>query len=124
MTRGRDNAPRTGHDSRPAGDGPAPCASRFQALARALTDQLDAARRGRLERVAELAQRVDALLAGAREAGAALSDADRRRLLDLHGQVRLTLAQQQTELARRRERLKRGKRGARAYAASPGPRGG
>jgi len=117
VTRGRDG---TGA----AGDGPAPCASRFQALTRALTDQLDAARRGRLERVAELAQRVDALLAGAREAGPALSDADRQRLLDLHGQVRLTLAQQQTELAGRRQRLKQGKRGARAYAASGGAGGG
>lgn len=109
MTRDADDDGRTG--------GASPSAeATFHALATALTDQLDAARRGRVEEVAVLADRVDALLVEARAAGSALGDADRRRLLALHAQVRLALAQQQTELAARRDRLRAGKRGTRAYA--------
>jgi len=100
-----------------------PAGAVFGALAQALTDQLDAARRGRLEEVSALSQRVDALLAEARGARPALSEADRQTLLDLHGRVRLALVQQQTELAGRRDRLRRGKRSARAYAASSGAGG-
>lgn len=92
----------------------------LQTLARLLADQLDAARRGRLDGVARLAERVDACLADTRRAGVALSDADRRHLLDLHGRVRLALAQQQAEVGRQRERVRKGKRGVGAYAASSG----
>ncbi len=93
-----------------------PADATFRALACALSDQLDAARRGRVDDVAALADRVDALIAEARQAGSILRDEDRQRLLDLHGQVRLALAQQQTELADRRDRLRAGRRGTRAYA--------
>lgn len=107
----------------PPADDASPAGAALRALAQSLSDQLDAARRGRVGDVAALADRVDALIAEVREAGSVLRDADRQRLLDLHGQVRLVLAQQQTELADRRDRLRAGKRGARAYAASGGSRG-
>jgi len=109
VTPGRDDAP-------PSGDSDRPADATFHALTRALTDQWEAARDGRLERVAELAEQVDALLAEARKARRELSEADRQALLDQHGRLCLALAQQQSELAGRRQRLRRGRRGARAYA--------
>jgi hypothetical protein len=115
MTRDPTGTPPDG-GARRTDDGAPSAETVFHALARALTDQLDAARRGRVDEVAALADRVDALLAEAREVRVVLSDADRQRLLDLHGQVRLALAQQQTELAGRRDRLRRGREGARGYA--------
>ncbi|MFO8012984.1 MAG: hypothetical protein R6X20_06720 [Phycisphaerae bacterium] len=123
MTPGPNNTAPADDDGRAADGGSCSADATFHALACALTDQLDAARRGRVEEVAALADRVDALLAEARRTRAALSEAERRTLLDLHGQVRLALAQQQMELADRRERLRRGKRGTRAYAASGGSGG-
>jgi hypothetical protein len=114
----RHPAPEAARADPSAGAGPdgSPAAGSFQALAQALADQLEAARTGRLDRVEELAGRVDALLADARRAGVQASDADRRRLLDLHARVRLALAQQQDELGRRHRLVRRGKRGTRAYA--------
>jgi hypothetical protein len=120
VTRAPDNPPAADDDGRAADGGSRPADATFHALARALTDQLDAARRGRMEEVSALADRVDTLLAEARRARPALSEADRQTLFDLHGQVRLALVQQQTELAGRCARLRRGKRGTRAYAASSG----
>jgi len=98
----------------PSGD----AAACVQALAAALAEQLDAARRGDLDRVDGLARRVDGLLAESRAAGDRLDEAGRRRLLDLHGQVGLALAQQRKEVAEQRERIAAGKRSARAYRRS------
>jgi hypothetical protein len=123
VTRTPNNPPPADDDGRAADEGPRPAYATFHALAGALTDQLDAARRGRVEEVAALADRVDALLAEARRTCLALSEAEQQRLRDLHGQVRLALAQQQRELAGRCERLRRGKQGTRAYAASSGSGG-
>lgn len=117
MRRREDHADAPGARSPGAG-------ATFQALTRALTEQLEAARRGRLEEVETLAGQVDALLAKARRAGAALREADRRRLRNLHEKVRLALAQQQAELADRRAHLRRGKGTVRAYAASSGSEDG
>jgi len=106
----------------PAGTSQRPANACFDTLVRVLTDQLHAARRGRLDRVRELAEHARTLSAEARDAGLRLPDADRRRLLGLHGKVRLALAQQQADLARRRERLRRGKGGIRGYANDTGNR--
>ncbi len=100
--------------------GPVRADARVETLVQVLTDQWQAARRGRLDRVGELADRARRLAAEARDAGVRLSEADRRRLLDLHGKVRLALAQQQADLDRRRKRLRRGKGGIRGYAGGTG----
>jgi len=97
---------------------PADAAARVQALAAALADQLDAARRGDLDTVERLARRVDALLAGGRAAAGRLDETTRRRLLDLHGRVGLALAQQRQEAAGQRARVAAGKRSTRAYQRS------
>jgi len=90
----------------------------LEALARLLAEQLNAARQGDLGRVDRLAKQVDGRLADARRAGMTLSEADRDRLLDLHGRVRLTLAQQKDDVARQWNQVRQGKRGLGAYAAS------
>ena len=102
-------------DATPGAAASGDAAACVQALAAALAEQLDAARRGDLDRVEGLARRVDGLVAEARAAGARLDEAGRRRLLDLHGRVGLALAQQRSEVAEQRERIAGGKRTAQAY---------
>jgi hypothetical protein len=90
------------------------------ALADALADQLDAARRGHLDRVAESMERADALIREVRSAGCTASPACRRNLRRLQDQIRLCLAQQQDELVRRRAHLKRGKGTLHTYREAAG----
>jgi len=106
----------TGAEAAPAHDGTDPLA----ALAHALAEQLDAARRGRLDGVVEWMERAGALIREVRATGGAASPACRRRLRRLHDQVRLCLAQQQEELARGRARLARGKGTLRSYRQAGG----
>ena len=92
----------------------------FQDLVDALEAQLEQARRGDVDGVLGLAGRVDGLLERARQTGAC-SDPDRhRRLLDLHAHIRLALAQQMDDVARRRVSLARGKRSVGAYRDASG----
>ena len=115
MTRTASNRA-TGAAATPPGDEADP----FAGLVRALADQLDAARRGRLDRVIESMERADALIEQARAAGHAASPARRREVRRLHDQVRLCLAQQHDELMRRRKQLTRGKGTLRAYRKAGG----
>lgn len=92
----------------------------FQDLLDALAAQLEQARRGDVDGVLDLAGRVDALLERARQAGACSDPDRRRRLLDLHSQIRLALAQQMDDVARRRVSLARGKRSVGAYRDASG----
>ena len=97
-------APHTGDEDEP-----------FAALVQVLTEQIEAARRGDVDAVVERARQADVLIEQARAAGTSPESACRRRLLRLHEQVRLCLAQQQEELARRRAQLGRGKDTLQAY---------
>jgi len=110
------NGRATGAAATPPGDGADP----FAGLVRALADQLDAARCGRLDRVIESIERADALIEQARAEGHAASPARRREVRRLHDQVRLCLVQQHDELMRRRKKLARGKGTLRTYREAGG----
>ena len=104
-------APHTGDEDQP-----------FAALVQVLAEQIEAARRGDVDTVLERARQADVLIEQARVAGTSPDPACRRRLLRLHDQVRLCLAQQQEELARRRAQLGRGKDTLQAYRNAGGVR--
>ena len=99
---------------------PSDGADPFAGLVLALADQLDAARRGRLDRLVESIERADALIEQARAQGHAASPARRREVRRLHDQVRLCLVQQHDELMRRRKKLARGKGTLRTYREAGG----
>ncbi len=96
----------------PAGDGGDGC---FAALLAALADQLEEARQGRLEAVAETGRRVQALLDEVRRRGLDLDPDQQEQLVRLHDRVGLTLTQQQREVAEALQRLRKGRKTLRAY---------
>jgi len=86
----------------------------------AMAAQLDRARQGDVDAVIDLAHRVNEVLARARRAGTRPDPECRRRMLGLHAQIRLVLAQQMDDVARQRARLVRGKRSVQAYRDASG----
>ena len=101
--------------------GPGDVADRlFGEVLESLAVQLERARRGDVDAVADLACRTSDALARARREGLRPDPECRRRMLDLHDRIALALAQQKDEVARARVRLARGTRSLRAYRDASG----
>jgi len=101
--------------------GPGDAAERlFGEVLDALAAQLERARQGDVDAVADLARRTGDALARARREGLRPDPECRRRMLDLHERIALVLAQQKDEVTRARARLARGTRSLRAYRDASG----
>ncbi len=99
---------------------PAGAAARdaLQRLEEALARQLQDARRGDLQAVADAARRVDGLLEGLRRHQQALAAEELdwlKRIAELHRRVRLIVAQGRQEALQQMQRTSRGRKTLRAY---------
>jgi hypothetical protein len=87
----------------------------FGALVSALAEQIEHARQGRLEAVAETGRRVQALLEDVQGRGVQLDPDQQKRLLKLHDRVGLALAHQQREVGEALQRVRQGRKTLCAY---------